>query len=799
MNVNLFSIKTTDPYCQALVSNGFKSTLIFATRVARSSETLIDHVLTNLTDTIWKPWSGTVMNDISDHNSTFLIFPHFYDENKIKETNYEQVFSFKGYRSETAKNLAANEDWSGILNSVSVNDAYELFQVKLTTLQSRVVKKVKVTEKSYLQQPWMTHGIRRAQKQRYILYKKTKLKPNNESLCDKYKRYRNLLCRIMRNAEKDFYTRLIEEAEGDQGRAWHVINNLMGRKKKKQSIPDEIILNDGTVVEGKNNVHKALNEHFVNVGQELASKISALDKKPEDFFHEMTDSGSFYFNPITEHDVFTSLSSLSIRKSFGPDCIHPRFVRDIAEEIASPLAHIANLSVESGTFPVELKLAKVVPLYKAGDRKKATNYRPISLLSVFAKVLEGLVHDRLVSFFEGKHLLTDSQFGFRKNKDTKAALIRFISSIQQSLDDGLKTAAVYIDLRKAFDTVNHQILLNKLSRYGIRGVMFDWFKSYLSDRMQFIENKDEGSLLRCGVPQGSKLGPLLFLIYVNDMPLVLKQTSSTLFADDTTIYGTASNYDELVRKINSDLARLSEWFKANKLTLNVEKSYGCIFGMNQKHENDFLIDGKTIEISNTVKYLGVYVDSHLTWLPHINFIANKISQTIGALSKVRHCLNQKALKSIYYSLIHSRFIYCQEIWGLASRSALDPLVRIQKKCMRLIVGANYRAHADPIFSTLQVRPLLNEIQYRRALLAYKIVKKVENHDIDLVDEHNHIHNTRFSGTNLPLPRRRTSRFGTKSLEYTLIKAYNSLPNSVQVIEPRNAVSCKRIIGDLFPR
>ena len=645
MNIDLFSIKTTDTYYQAIVSNGLKCTLSFATRMAQESKTLIDHVLTNLTDTVWKPFSGTIINDISDHNSTFLVFPHFYDEIKIKENNFEQVFSFKNYSSDTAKNLAASEDWTEVLNSISCDEAYDLFQSKLTNIQSHVIQKVKVTERTFLQQPWMANGIRKAQKNRYRLYKRTKLNPHNKSMYDKYKRYRNLLCRIMRKAEKDYYARLIEEADGDQGRTWHVIKDIMGKKKKKISLPDKIILNDGSEITGQSNVRKELNNHFTNIGHELASQVPPSYKKPEEFFPNVENPGSFYFKPITEFEIISAIQNLKKKKSFGPDCLHPRFITDISEIIATPLTYIANLSAETGKFPNQLKIARVVPFYKGGDKKKATNYRPISLLSVLAKVLEGCIHDRLVSYFERKHLFSEAQFGFRKNKSTKTALIKFINNIQQTLDNGSKTAAIYLDLKKAFDTVDHKILLSKLNHYGIRGIILKWFKSYLSDRKQFIENDNEVSILKCGVPQGSKLGPLLFLIYVNDMPSVLQLCIPTLFADDTTICGSAPTYNELVRKINSDLHILSEWFKANKLTLNVGKSYGCVFGTNHLG-NDFRIDDQSIEICGTVKYLGVHIDSSLNWKPHLNFVTNKVSQTLGVLSKVKHCLNEKALKTI---------------------------------------------------------------------------------------------------------------------------------------------------------
>ena len=802
INIDLMRCRTSDPYFQALLSNGMKSMIVFPTRVQKESRTLIDHILTNMTNLDSEPIGGTLLNDISDHYTTFAVFPNMLlqhvNANQVIE---KQILSFKKYNPDIAKAQLQEENWADIFSQSTVNDAFRTFVNKLSAYQSKVTELVQLTVENRYQQPWMTSEIRRAQKERYRLYKRSKSKPDNKELQEKYKRYRNDLCRLMRETEKKYYSNLIDKAEGNQGRTWHVINDIMGRKKRKAGLPDEIVLENQKVVQGTENVINALNDYFITVGPCLASKIPTSRKEPEDYLVDLPDTNSFFLSPITEQEILSFLQKIKSRKSSGPDNLHPRYIKDVATEITAPLTHIVNMSIMTGEVPDYMKIARVVPLYKAGDKNKATNYRPISLLSVLAKVLEGTVYKRLMKYFCNKHLLSEAQFGFRQNKNTKGALIKFINTIQNGIDRGRKTGAVYIDLKKAFDTVDYKILFIKLQKYGIRGIALEWFKSYLSNRKQFIEyNEVKSSFgdIKCGVPQGSNLGPLLFLIYVNDLPRSLEVVTPTLFADDTTICATADTMSQLEQKINRDLALLNEWFIANKLTLNVSKSYACTFGNSPNfNQIQLKVDNREIELSGVVKYLGVYVDSKLNWVPHINRVANKVSQTIGILSKIRHTLNQRCLKTVYYSLIHSRLLYCQEIWGTATKTALQPLTILQKKCMRIIVGAQYRTHTEPIYRELGIRPLLKEIEFRRALLAYEIMNNVESVDVTIERTHTHDYSTRFVRTNLPIPRKNTKRFGTAGLESCLINAYNNLPVHVKEQQPNSKRMCKRIISGIF--
>lgn len=788
-NINLFSGPGAQEYARIAIANGYKSTTAFPTRVEVNkrtggiTESLIDHVLLNVT-TRDPLLAGVLDLDISDHAMNFLSLPLQNNATK-NEIPDNTVLSFKNYTAEKAVSNVQRINWDDVHDTEDPSLAFDRFVTKLRKAQAEVIPTKPLSRNTQFKQPWLTNDLRQAQKQRQKLYKKCKKQPLSKELQERYKRLRNWVCNEIRKAEKRYYLNLVDQAGGNQGKTWQVINEIMGRKRHSAGLPEKIHQNDGKEVTGRQQICDAMNSFFVNIGPELAKKVKSIDANPIAQIKQVSPEESFFIKPVTEYEIFCKLSRLNPRKAFGPDGLHPRFLKDIAPWITSPLTSIINRSFEKGIVPMQMKIARVVPIYKSGDKKRTNNYRPISILSVFAKIIEGFIHDGLLAFLKKKNILSADQYGFQKGKSTKGAVIRFVDEIQRNVDEGKAAGAVYIDLTKAFDTVDHCILLKKLEHYGIRGIPSKWFESYFNERNQYIQQGKVQSRtlkIRCGVPQGSNLGPLLFLIYVNDLGDCLRFSRAILFADDTTLY--LSNHDgqTLTSRLNEDLTNLATWFQLNKLTLNVGKTYSCEF-RNQRPERlgNLYINNQLIERSNSVRYLGVHLDGQLTWKSHVAQLANKLSQTAGVMNKIRGYLTLEAMRKIYYALIHSRIAYCLEIWGTAYSTVLQPIVVAQKKAVRAVAKASFRAHTEPLFSQLQIKTLHQEIKYRRALTAYDIVQNPIQYGVQLHDPttEQHRYNTRFATSNFPIPKKRTTRHGLEGIQCLYLKAYNQLPRLIK--------------------
>ena len=683
MNIDLYKIKATDSYAQGLISSGFLNLISFPTRRTEKSATLIDHILTNVSDLTGPITSGVLINDISDHYMTFATFPINFT--KTTQTENRTILSFKKYDKDKVIDEARKIDWEFIIQEESPENAYNLFCNKIKEIQNKYIIKKPVNPKEDLIQPWMTKGIRRAQKHRYKLYKHSQQNSNNNYLRTKYVTYKNKLCFIMRKAEQDYYREVIEGAQGNQAKIWHIINDIIGKKKRPSAIPRTLKNSDEIILEDQQDICNEMNEFFANVGPSLSFQIPQSRTDPLAYVRAPNSHYAFFLTPILVNETLTKLQNIKPNKAHGPDWIHPRFIRDIAMSIAKPLTHIINLGLTTGKIPQALKIAKIIPSHKSGDKRKATNYRPISILPVFAKIYESLIYDRLNNYLDKKGILIPEQYGFQKNKNTSTALLSFVENLQKSLDSNQHTLAVFIDLKKAFDTVNPEILLRKLFKYGIRGTPLEWFKDYFQNRKQFIETHDVQSSLqtiRCGVPQGSNLGPLLFLIYINDLPYCLRHSKAILFADDTTIHITGPKTNDISIELNQDLQSLDQWLSANQLSLNVNKTLACYFKPKKSTAVGQLeIRSNKIPFMNSVKYLGIHIDNELSWKNHISFLTNKVNKSIGLVCKIRRLLNRQSLLNIYYSLVHSNIIYCLEIWGTAFNTTLLPLTVAQIRIM----------------------------------------------------------------------------------------------------------------------
>ena len=391
--------------------------------------------------------------------------------------------------------------------------------------------------------------------------------------------------------------------------------------------------------------------------------------------------------PVDTVEISKLIRNLQHSKSPGYDNITASLIKEVSEGIIQPLVYIYNLSMETGIFPDNLKIAKVIPAYKKGDACMASNYRPISLLSIFDKLFEKVMYKRLYSHLECHKVLYNYQSGFRKNHGTNLALIEVIDSIYKSLDSGKIVCGVFLDLQKAFDTVQHDILLNKLFNYGIRGVVQKWFYSYLYQRRQYtVIGKVNSSMafVSCGIPQGSVLGPLLFLIYINDIKNACCDTSIKLFADDANFFAEGDNESELAIKVNRILDNISLWCAANKLSLSPAKTCYSIFG-NCSSNIKLLLNGKEIGKTESVKYLGLLIDDKLKWINHIDNVYNKIIKYVGIFYKIRNKLPYAIFKQLYFAFVHSHISYAIEIYLNTCDSYFDKLTILNNKILRILL------------------------------------------------------------------------------------------------------------------
>ena len=442
---------------------------------------------------------------------------------------------------------------------------------------------------------------------------------------------------------------------------------LLNKSKTKHNYPDSFVHND-IHISNNESIANNFNDYFVNVGSNLASKIPATHTNFLNFL-KGSYPNSFVFYPTYDTEIFNIMMNLNPNKSPGPDNIDP-LVCKLAAEPHTPIhTHIFNQSMEVGRVPDQLKIAKVIPIFKNDDNSKFSNYRPISILQIFSKVLEKIVYTRLLNYLTKFNILCDNQFGFRKNHSTFMAVLELVDNLSNSMDRKEFSVGVFIDLSKAFDTVNHKILLEKLLHYGIRGTPLNWFSDYLSNRKQFVKFNDtlsEQKTISCGVPQGSILGPLLFLIYINDISNCSSLLKIILNADDTSIFYSGKDLDQLLQSVNLELVKLSIWFKANKLSLNLKKTKSMIFCSRTKRYTkniDIMIDNQIIEQVRSLTFLGVHIHEHLDWKPHINIISLKTSKSIGAINKIKSLISATARRTLYCSLVLPYIQYCNIIWA----------------------------------------------------------------------------------------------------------------------------------------
>ena len=514
-------------------------------------------------------------------------------------------------------------------------------------------------------------------------------------------------------------------------------------------------------------------------GKPSLSILNVVEQKNifRDYLKNLKVDKTFFLHAVTTTEIRNIILSFDTHKSLGPNSI-PTYILKIENHLFSDLlAGIVNLSFKTGIFPDLCKLAKVIPIFKKDDPLLCSNYRPISLLPIYSKIFEKVIYTRMYSFLTDNNLLYDKQFGFRANYSTNHALISTTEQIKLQLDKGNFVGGVFIDLEKAFDTVNHNVLIEKLYFYGFRGVGQELIKSFLQNRQQYvsINGFDSNNMeIKCGVPQGSTLGPLLFLIYINDFRLSIKKSVTSHFADDTCIFHSSKKIKSLETELNFDLKLCSEWLKANRLSLNVDKSKFIFFHSNRKvidlNKCSIKLNGKKLIPADHVKYLGIYIDKNLKWDHHIKQLGIKLSRSNGILYKLKQFCPKDILNSLYYSIFYSHILYACPIWSLTSKKNLTKITILQKKCIRIINSAPFNSHTNGLFFSNNILKFQDVIACEQMKLVFEFKNKNLPKELNDLFTFNHeisnyqTRNARKQGFFIPTIN--TDNFGQKSLRFS---------------------------------
>ena len=712
-------------YVDLLFSHGMLQLITKPTRCTLTSATVIDHVITNSNCTSYA--SIILVSQISDH------FPIFHFLSIRKPQNKAKTVSSRDFSDTNIgrfnDDLSA-KDWSPVLSTMDAQCSYNNFLEIFSTsydLHLPIISK-KFNKNFHKKEPWMTGGLLTSRRSKIKLEKGHFASPSAISL-QLFKNYRNIYNKLLRAAKRLYFEQELKLNQSNSKKSWELIKTVLNKKSEKNSSISNIII-DNTVITDPCDMSNYFNEFFTSVSSKIVDDINPSSFPPDDKCNDDIPIFSLNEIPVSATEIINATNLLQPKKTCDITGISVWLLQKIISSISAPLTHIFATSFSMGIVPQQLKTAKVIPVFKSGRKDLMDNYRPISLLSCFSKILEKIVCARLTNFLDTNNLITSSQFGFRKNHSTVHPLVHFLNFVSTSLDKKEHSIAIFCDLRKAFDTVDPGILLSKLKKMGIRGVELLWFQDYLTNRKQLVHINGSNSFLRAvllGVPQGSILGPLLFLIYINDLPLC-SELIALLFADDTTLLLSGPNIDDLVAKANSELKKITDFFRAHKLALHPEKTKFLLFTHSNEarahptclkldfNNNDALFSDSKLITNLTrvtsestvpaIKFLGVFFFKF-----QINSVASKVSKSMFFLRSAKNLVSPQTLKTIYYAIVHPHFIYCIQIWSCTNPGNLKTLVLKQKNAIRIINEASFNAHTEPLFKKSKILPLPSLVQF----------------------------------------------------------------------------------------
>ncbi len=762
------------------------------TRITGTSATLIDLILTNKKENISK--SGVIHLGLSDHSMIFAIRKHCIPKSREK---VKHIRNFKNFNTNDFLTDLSQMPWENIAQYDNSNVCWQVWKsLYLQVLDRHAPLRRMRTRGNSL--PWISSDIKGIMRSRDF-HKIKAVRYNSQSHWTKYKELRNKVNAELIKAKRIYFCNKIEDCaqSKDIKQSWNLINHLMGKNVKSNTISQ--LKTDNSVISEDKLKSEAFNDFFVNIGAKLAAEIEDNSLNTNSFARgdsrPTTDSNLFFkFSEINEDEVIYQLRSLKISKSTGLDNIPAKALKVSADIVGPPLTWIFNLSIQKGEYVDEWKKAWVTPIYKSDDRLKCENYRPLSILPIVSKILERCVFNQIYKFLNHNSLLSKHQHGFRPKHSTLTAPTQMCDTLYENMDNGQLSGIVFLDIRKAFDSIDHNILLHKLKdQFGVSDIELKWFESYLNNREQVcIVNNSMSSSKRIvsGVPQGSILGPLLFLLYINDLPDCLQKTSPYLYADDTQICCSSNSLIELTENLNHDLSRIGDWLSRNKLQHHPTKTKIMFIG--SKHhinsttfDHPVMLNNQRIPRVHSFTCLGLDLDENLNWNSHIQAICKRVGAGLGTLRRIKPFVPITTLQTIYRALIQPYFDYCSPIWGVCDQNLKNKLQKFQNRAARIITGASYEIRSADVLQSLAWDNLEIRRRTTKAILMFKVLKDyVEPTLKESLIRRNHMqtnYDLRNSHTDLALPKPKRE-FLKKSFKYSGAKLWNSLSTDTKLAE-----------------